>query len=227
MPSLPHNFRHNLPIALSVLLVMVVAGWWATRPGAADAEPHHRRVRQAVDEMPDRIGPWIGRDQPMPDASIDLLNPNAMRARTFTHAATGRQVAILVVHCRNIRDIAGHYPPRCYPATGWVQQDARPVRWQARSGTMPAMRYRFQRRQDERQAEMVVDSALFLPEGAVRRRLEALWEQAGDYQTRFYGAAQLQILTPADMKPETRRRTIRRLLTHHEHVLEALQSSSR
>jgi EpsI family protein len=175
--------------------------------------------------MPAQIGPWQGRDQELPRAAVELLKPNALRMRTYTHMNTQREVSLLIVHCKDARDLLGHYPPNCYPAAGWQQQNAEPITWTLGDRTIKGMRYLFQRPQRRSVHRTVVLHFMVSPRGRFVRRIRGLWDAAADPRRRFYGAAQVQCLMPAAIDKDRRRAIFGRLLQANAHVLTALQSS--
>src|SRR5262249_37434524 len=76
-----------------------------------DSSPFHAKVRQLVAKIPNRIGHWEGIDGKVPAAAGKLLKPNAMFCRHYRNESTGRTATVLLVHCRDSRDMTGHYPP--------------------------------------------------------------------------------------------------------------------
>ena len=45
--------------------------------------------------------------------------PTAVLSRRFVELGTGRHATLGVIHCGDVRDMNGHYPPSCYPSSGW------------------------------------------------------------------------------------------------------------
>src|SRR6185295_1872887 len=89
-------------------------------PSAAE---HKRQVADVIEQVPWNIPPWHGepKGQIQPEAQR-LLRLNAMLSRQYT--CTDRPtVHILLVHCGDARDMTGHYPPICYPSSGWIAED--------------------------------------------------------------------------------------------------------
>ena len=115
---------------------------WATMPGIAGLlllgvwahqssyenpnvfDEYHSRCRSAIEQLPTQVGHWMGREVPLPQPALDLLDPNAQRNIRFTDFSpmglTGpdRRISVMIVQCKLARDMQGHYPPRCYPAQG-------------------------------------------------------------------------------------------------------------
>jgi hypothetical protein len=214
------------PIAAAVLLLTAVAAHDHSLPGPEDAAPYHRRVKEAVAAMPDDVGPWQGEDAELPRSAVELLKPNALRMRRYTHASEDTQFSLLVVHCKDARDLLGHYPPNCYPATGWRPRGAQPTTWTVGDHTIPGMTYRFDRPEKGPGHRTVVMNFMISPRGRFVPRIEALWDPAADPRRRFFGAGQVQCLISADVPEQQRRAIFTRMLKAHDELLSALQSSA-
>jgi len=176
-------------IATGVLLL----GAFALRQGStysdAQVEAYHGAVADAVEAIPYRVGEWVGVDTRIPPAAHRLLRPNAILARTYRDG-TGRQCTLIVVHCRDIRDMVGHYPPVCYPAHGWRDQTD-----QADSaGLADKTWYRFDRTSHGREERMLILNYLVTPSTGVVQDMDELRAEAGPRSQNGLGAAQVQIL---------------------------------
>ncbi|MFW6061969.1 MAG: exosortase-associated EpsI family protein, partial [Planctomycetota bacterium] len=111
--------------ATATLTLAIIGGALAERLsyGSADeADPYHRRVAERIANIPYTIGDWKGEDVSVPRSAVELLQPNALCSRQYRNQKTGQVLSLLVVHCRDARDMTGHYPPVCYPAHGWTQR---------------------------------------------------------------------------------------------------------
>ena len=117
--------RDALALLLTVVLLAGFGAYKRTYPQPADAEPYLERVRQAVGDVPASFDEWHSRPIEIPADALDMLKPNAVLSRRYTHRDTGRSVNLLIVHCRTARDLVGHYPPVCYPSIGWIQRSQR------------------------------------------------------------------------------------------------------
>jgi len=51
----------------------------------------------------------------------------------------------MIVHCGDVRDMIGHYPPVCYPANGWKPGPSAPTGIQVNQEDATAYRYEFSR----------------------------------------------------------------------------------
>src|SRR4051794_24399767 len=106
-----------IPAMLTVALLLGLSAETLVRPQPRDAEPYHVRVKAASDAMATPKG-WSFKQLVIPEAAIQLLKPNAQICRQYTTPT--RQFQFLLIQCRDARDMGGHYPPVCYPASGWV-----------------------------------------------------------------------------------------------------------
>lgn len=206
--------------ALCLLLLGAVYTERRTRPGPADVEPYHHRAKQAVDAVRYTIGLWTGSDVPIPAAAQQLLRPNALLSRQYfdntprlpgsPYAQLPAPVSLLIVQCRDPRDMQGHYPPNCYPAHGFKPQSAEP-----RDFTLPAAgsnppvtlhctEYRFATDLPGQRNTTVVLNTLLIPGTGSTPDMTGVYRAAENYQRRLYGAAQLQIVLPDTIPPERR-----------------------
>src|SRR3954469_20179194 len=105
-----------IPAFLTVALLLGLTAETLSRPRPSDAEPYHAQVKAAEAQITVPDG-WTFEDFRLPDGAIALLKPNASLYRVFK---SPRQFQFLFIQCRDARDMGGHYPPVCYPASGWV-----------------------------------------------------------------------------------------------------------
>jgi hypothetical protein len=158
--------------------------------------------------VPLQSGPWLGVDIPVIPAAQELLQPNRVLQRRYTNADTGESFEILIVHCGDIRDMLGHFPPVCYVANGWTLNQKMPVDVPLQNQTVDAVRYDFSREVDfVRDAIHVVD--LFaLPsvnaDGAVVPDYSAVVRAGRSRQTARLGSAQVQIIMSASASTDQR-----------------------
>ncbi|MEO1278713.1 MAG: exosortase-associated EpsI family protein, partial [Planctomycetota bacterium] len=106
------------PLTAVVLAGMAAYSLASIRPGGA-SEAYFRQVSQAIDALPMQIEGYIGRDRPPLPAAIEMLRPNRLVQREYADPVTGESFSVLIVHCGDVRDMMGHYPPVCYPSNGW------------------------------------------------------------------------------------------------------------
>lgn len=215
-------------------------------PEPADAEPYHAEVREVLDYVPARItvkwperilnrldvgeNPAVHRqtrqegysyeDRQTLRAAIELLRPNRIINRVYTSGLTGRSFTLLIVHCKQARDLAGHYPPRCYPGNGMVQA-APPENWDYRlssdimiQGTIYTFRQRSIRAgmrtdqdlENDPRLKLSVYNFMVMPDGQIHRDMDAVYEVAYNQTRKFFGAGQIQIVIHHAHYPEREQR---------------------
>lgn len=184
-------------IALTGALLL---GAMALRSGTTYSEEqvagYHAGVREALDAIPFRVGDWVGVDTPVPPAAQRLLRPNAILSRTYRDPE-GRQATVMLVHCRDTRDMIGHYPPICYPAHGW-RTEGEPAPAELVSN---ATWYRFTRQSQGLQVDLLILNYLEAPGVGRVADMDTLRSLAEVRRTRGLGAAQIQILFESDSDP--------------------------
>lgn len=189
--------------ALSAILIGGLLGTSQLHLTPADAGDYHARVKAAIEAVPYVVGDWVGEDVPVPAEATDLLKPNALLSRRYTHAGTGESVTLMLVHCKDARDLQGHYPPVCYPAAGWrLMGDPVDSRLQGMVGAadeeveLPARTYAFQRQTSGTSFQMLVSHLMLLPDNTTTLDMAGVDQTAGDHRLRHLGAAQVQVVYP-------------------------------
>ena len=209
------------------IALAMVGGILAQRLSYADAEdaaPYHAKVRAAVESVPHRIGSWQGTDGEVPPSAIALLKPNALLSRRYVNPYSGLTVDLLIVHCRDARDMAGHYPPICYPSSGWTEQGGQEGIIRHNGQALPYMRYRFSRIASARRIEMTVLNVLILPDGRLVRTMDAVRRQASDYRSHFMGAGQIQFVFGGELPEKTYESVVREFLDDIMPVIKTVSS---
>lgn len=180
----------------------------------------------AMESVPYTLGSWIGRDIPVPQAAHALLKPNAILSRRYDHIASNIAANVLVVHCTDIRDMTGHYPPICYPSAGWVAEGAPrgvPAAIQLDSRTIPVRKYHFSRTLDRgRTVGIRIYNFFIMPDGSISTEMDELYANAGRMAVATQGAAQFQVITFSDLSEIEAEQVAADLLGRLEDVLLSL-----
>lgn len=192
-------------------------------PEPADAGPYHDALLEIRGDAPLAFGDWAGRDEAVAQAAIELLRPNLIVSRRFSSAHTGESVALLIVQCKDARDLNGHWPPNCYPAAGFIETGSEPVTWNVGDVRVNGREYRFGR--DGVAETMVVSSFLIIPDGQISADMRDVVEAAGNYGLRYFGAAQVQVLTDAAMSTQRRKTVVEAFLEAYRPLIEAIRYS--
>ena len=206
-------------ISLTLTVCVLSAYWFATKdlPTADSAGPFHGDVAKHILAMPDAMGNWTVVDKPEPPpAAQQLLRPNALTARVLKNNVTGKQATLIVVQCKDARDMAGHYPPNCYPAHGW-QWGSEPLPAESISISfgesdiaaretggektareplrIPYQIYDFKRVGGViREKRIRIFSFFAIPGRGLVPDIKSVKQAAEDYRVRPYGAAQIQVI---------------------------------
>lgn len=199
-----------LALALTAFAVLVVP-----QPPAVDEAvvERHARIERTLSGVPLRIGEWIGEERPLTPAAVELLRPNAALSRSYRRIGDPATVAMSLIHCSDFRDMAGHYPPVCYPAHGWTLADPTTASGFVGAsgeamatveemslavegfGEFPVRCYRFSRIGDGLvQIKMTVLNAFILPDGSWVSDLGTIREGASRRRLTGEGLAQLQLV---------------------------------
>jgi EpsI family protein len=209
-----------LPLALAFALTAAIAWEVGRRPTPADAEPFHHAAAAAIGDLPIHIGNWEGSDVPVPTAARTLLKPNALMCRQYRNKDTGEQASLVLVQCRDTRDMGGHYPPICYPGQGWIQEGSgQRVPIPLGDRTIPVVRYEFHREAFDRDRQLVVYNFFAIPGQGLPIDMEAIRKVAADYTARPFGAAQIQVVFEGRRSLEEERAVLSELLRPMEPVV--------
>ncbi|MEO1583864.1 MAG: exosortase-associated EpsI family protein [Planctomycetota bacterium] len=207
--------RIAAPIASAVLLI-ALAGVGTLRPatpsGAAD---YFLTIAEAIDDTPYRINAYTGRDltQP-PTEAVDMLRPTRVLHRGYRHDGFRDDVRVVIVHCPDVRDMAGHHPPNCYPATGWTTTDRTTLPIAAFGADQTLAVHRFSRRDGGIAKRITVASGFIVPgqDGTMLTTMDQLRDAAENRRRTRLGAAQVQIIIDRDADQEDLRRAAQAFL---------------
>jgi hypothetical protein len=207
----------------------------------SEADPHLQRCRVAVAAVPYLInaasGTWVGANTEVPKPAIELLQPNAILSRTYVNERARESVALLIVNCGDARDMMGHYPPICYPSQGEEEEKelTRDRIWHLPHMDIHGMEYHFAPKSPTDQ-EQIVYNFFVMPrvpsltvshkelDGVICKDIDSVYTSGEDYQRRYYGAAEFQLVTGPQMTPQQRDQAFVELLTPCENLLLTLEN---
>ncbi len=189
------KIQRYLSLATGMAVVGAMAAEFSSRPAAADAVPFHLAAAEVIRDAPTKFGDWEGTDVPVPTSAQALLKPNAILSRSYLNKTTNEQASVVVVQCRDTRDMAGHYPPVCYPGQGWTESaDRKVLQISIDTRVIAATRYQFKRSGFDAERELVVYNFFALPGRGLPIDMDAIRRGAADYAGRPFGAAQFQVV---------------------------------
>jgi hypothetical protein len=156
------------------------------------------------------IGDWVGSDVAVPTAAVALLKPNCILSRRYildlpNLPADPISANLLIVQCRDSRDMAGHYPPNCYPAAGERLIGSRRFSLPIGTIAMHGMEYHFAPPATDALSEgRCVYDFFVVPGTGIVADLTGVRESAADRDRRQFGAAQIQLVI-SDRYSQTQR----------------------
>jgi len=108
---------------LLTLAVLIASPAVIARPvTSADDIERLGAIKVAMEAVPTRIDDWIGIDVAVPTEASEILNANALLSREYSQigkSGVATKVTMALIHCRDVRDMNGHWPLNCYPQSGW------------------------------------------------------------------------------------------------------------
>jgi hypothetical protein len=239
--------RITAPVLTTGLLLgaaMVERDW----PQRADAAPYHQRAAAAVRAIPLQMGPWVGTEKAPQAAAIQVLKPNVIRTIELTDPRASamrrpdQKVWLSVVQTFRMGDMLGHYPPHCYPALGDTTTRAErrdwtvPVLASGASGAVPdvqplhipGMEYQFERVVDGKTYRRIVYNFMVAPGRGILPDDRGLQDAAQNYEQRYHGAAQFQVvfnsLAAQELSRAERDEIFSTLMRHCGRAIEVLKS---
>ena len=211
-----------------LVCLAILAGMWTearARVQPADADPYHRRAKEAISAVPYQLNGWIGRDDEIPAAAVKLLRPNCMISRTYVDPLhISRSAGLLIVQCKDSRDMLGHYPPVCYPAHGMTKVSEQQRDWAVGDTTIPGTEYVFLHDDGQSKYRTAVYNFMIVPGVGIVRDMRGVERAAEDYQQRYFGAAQFQVTMDADTPQYDRDRVFAALVVGNMKMIETLKS---
>lgn len=210
-------------IILALLILLGVHAQRRAHPDAETVSAYHAGVRSAALALPYRVGDWLAVDETPPPAAVKLLRPNVMLSRGYFDADGRWVAAVVLVQCKDPRDMAGHFPPVCYPAHGWQwESQAEPVTVPANDAEVAMTRYGFERSSFTAVRRIVVYGLFALPHRGLATDMKQVREAAADYRARGLGAAQVQIAVGAGLSRDEELRIVGTLLESTWPVIESV-----
>jgi hypothetical protein len=225
MARLSNNWLGWAPPALTaaILAAMFIIGGTAADEPSGGPE-YRERVREAIDAIPYRIGAWVGVDIEPTPAAVRLLTPNRILQRRYVNPKTGGSISLLIVHCRDARDMLGHFPPVCYPAHGWKQVGTQTVSMSIGGMSAPGAVYQFVQKADLTELRMEVIDFFVLPtdETSIVADMDSVERVARSPRSAGLGVAQIQIVFNSEMADDERVKVLREVLSALEPTVAAI-----
>jgi hypothetical protein len=196
------------PPLLCAGILAGIAAEKSTHVKPKDAAAYHARAKAEIGKMNYTIGDaengvWVGQDIEPTKAAVQLLRPNIILSRRYTDTSTRDRYAntvcdVLIVQCRDSRDMVGHYPENCYPNGGEMLVEKRDRDWHIGDVVITGTEYTFERFRQGRPIRRCVYNFIVVPGSGILRDIKGVNRAAEDYQWRYFGAAQFQFVFQAD-----------------------------
>lgn len=214
--------RIAAPVA-SALLLAALTGIGTLRPSTPEGlDGYVASVVAAIDDTPYRIGSWTGRDLTAPPTeAVDMLKPSRVLHRGYRHDGGRDEVRLVIVHCPDVRDLAGHHPPNCYPATGWTEGPAETFQAAAFGASQTFAVHRFERSEGGTRHSITIASGFIVPgdRADVLPGMAELRSVSENRRRTKLGAAQLQIIIDQDAGQDEIREVVETFLPALEPVV--------
>jgi hypothetical protein len=177
-----------------------------------DFARYHERAKASIEAVPVSIGSWSGMPTEVVKEAQKLLKPNCILSRKYEYLGgigTGedrpdKKLTLLIVQCKRSGDMVGHYPRNCYRSIGNEMTKAEPREWDVDGLRIPITEYHFRKTENRRTAWTIVYNFMIVPGRGIVRDMDEVKAAAEDYQQRYYGAAQFQLVFHAPLPQQER-----------------------
>jgi len=223
--------------ALCLFLLGGIALQQRTRlkPDDVVVQNYHARAKAKINAMPWKVealdSTWTAVEHKPETAAVRLLRPNEILSRRYVQNTTSARplvAELLIVQCRDSRDMTGHYPPICYPNIGYqlvYREQHTPIIVGHES--VPYAEYQFEKYTHGRVEKLYVYNFFVVPGRGAVDDIKGVHEAAEDYERRFFGAAQFQVLmqdAAAPAPPAVREEVFASLLRSHPELISTLKT---
>lgn len=230
MTNLSRNFLSSIgvPAGTLVLLITILAFGGISQGPPAGAQQYFDEVAAQIDSIPYVVGDWFGMNLPYTEVEVKMLRPNKMLQRTYQNPTTGQKASLSIVHCTDIRDMRGHFPPICYVAHGWDLDSSELTGVTVEGREQQARVYLFSRtNQGTREAIRIVSFFVLPYSDDIQSEMDSLSSAAKRPRAAGLGVAQVQILTPASQSVVTTNEMVSKLLQAVEPVVATIEEGAR
>ncbi len=221
--------RLVIPLISGGLLVALLAVGTLNPAPPENVEGYFETVARTIDRLPYRIGNWIGSDlSTAPPQVMEMLRPNRVLHRGYS-SETDR-FRLVMVHCTDVRDMQGHYPMRCYPATGWTPTGSETTKATFAGEERDLTIFRFERLGDFGNPMKITIGLFFAlptrgmpePAQAIYADLSGVRGASENRRRNQLGSAQIQIIFDSDKPSEDVIRVIEAIAPALDPVIETV-----
>jgi hypothetical protein len=209
-------------VVLSVALLVGAGVDRLSLVSPIDPAPYHARLRELKATAPIAFGHWLGQDVQESVEAAEQLHPNVFISRRYHNTVDGRFVELLLVQCWDVRDLAPHYPPVCYPGRGLTEVSSRPLDWPVANLTVNGTEYEFEATNFETDKLTIVENFMILPDGRTCRDMNEVRREIA-LSTRYFGAAQVQLVFQSDLSAEKRQDTCKEFIQAYKPLIDAIR----
>ncbi len=197
--------RLVIPVISGAMLVGLMAVGTLNPQAPENVDGYFETVARTIDRIPYRVGNWTGRDlSTAPPQVLEMLRPNRVLHRGY--ASESDRFRLVMVHCTDVRDMQGHYPMRCYPATGWTPTGSETTKANFAGHERDLTIFRFARTGDFGKPMQITIGLFFAlptqgmpePAQAIYADLSGVRGASENRRRNLLGSAQIQIIFDSD-----------------------------
>ncbi len=209
--------------ALCVAILLTLLVQWRQSDIGSGVTAYHVQAAAAVARMPMTFEGWQGQVVDLAAPAIRLLKPNAYYSVRFTDQASRRSFSVSLIQTRYARDMAYHFPPVCYPASGWQLGQTREVRWRAQDGAIDGQEYQFWRIAGDGVYQIRVENFFIMPEGQTQATPGDMTDRNKAPWLDPWGATQVQFIFDGSFSSAERRSLVENFVAQVAPVIRILR----
>lgn len=108
--------------------------------------------------FPNKIGPWMGKDVPIPKNIQRAAKNDAFLNRLYMNKSNNQWANVYIAYTAHPRTMLGHRPQICYVAGGWVHDSTEVTKMTSSTGReFPCLLHRFRRPSPETEETVVLN----------------------------------------------------------------------
>ena len=197
--------RFSIMVSLGILIL--ASGFTIEHSDSEFVEQRKVRIVEAFEILPRDLGldrAWLkSADVDIPTSQERMLDLNAYVSRRYQLLGSSPPVrfTLFLAHSADARSMAGHHPPNCYPASGWLPGESGfndSVATLANGCILPFRIYSFRRGDPGR--EIWVANGFVLPDGSGVGTLAGASAVLGNAERSRLGLVQYQFVFDGDIQ---------------------------
>lgn len=220
--------RYETLCVLATLVALGIGAANKLRLGSPpDAAPFLQQVRTEAAKALGNIPGFVVQRGQLPRQAFELLRPNVLESRAYTEIASGAAFTVLLVHCGDVNDMGAHYPPACYPGSGFKVTQTNPMPLELAGLSLNGVEYHLNPSRFDERSPICIWNCMFLPGGESTYSPNDLRARTRTGNLRYYGSGQIQVLVSSSLSEKQRQEIYQAAIAIYEPAIRAMLSDPR